>query len=90
MKTKRIKPETSNLPPNTERIKFNTEPLDNWIPASKKPIENGEYIVTSKAFSNSVSGTFYNGEWYIFGNRVTHWMPFPKPPKQIKTKKGKA
>lgn len=68
-------------------------PQDNWIPASRKPTESADYIVALKDSSISGRAYYQDGVWYSFlgdiTDRVTHWQPLPKPPKQIKPKKGK-
>ena len=59
-----------------------------WIPVSKEPKENGEYIVS---LEDSVypEASFFNGKWFMqplngiareFGEyEVIAWMPLPEP-----------
>ena len=102
MKTKRTKTNkitfTHGKKPKQSFITFDFKyQKDNWIPASKPPKKSGWYIVALKDWSDATKALFGKsdtGFWLLdaYGDItsiVTHWQPFPKPPKQIKTKKGK-
>lgn len=64
-----------------------------WRPASEPPKEEGEYIVmidgangpTTLWYSKCYDG-WYNYDEYdrIFKYDITHWMPLPQPPKEVK------
>lgn len=66
--------------------------MSQWIDVkTNPPKEDGEYIVFAKNLTGYwkldkpvFTCNYYLGEW-IFqrweDNRITHWMPMPKPPK---------
>lgn len=62
--------------------------IDDWIPVSEPPKENGNYIVS---LEDSVYpwGRFFNGKWFMLSTdgiarefseyEVMAWMPLPEP-----------
>lgn len=65
--------------------------VQRWIPASKPPKEEGSYLVCSKTGKVYTSHYYTEkkcSEWYTrkaewSHPNVTHWMPLPKPPKEV-------
>ena len=66
--------------------------MTQWIDAKiNPPKEDGEYIVFAKNLTGYwkldkpvFTCNYCLGEWIFQGwedNRITHWMPMPKPPK---------
>ena len=63
-----------------------------WIPVSRKPKKEAHYLIMAGENMRITISFFKKGRWigllHDWTDFVTHWMPFPKPPK-TKTKKGK-
>lgn len=57
---------------------------DGWIPAKKKPIEDGSYVATMSGFLVDQEepfvglAEFEDGEW-VDGDDVIAWRPLPEP-----------
>lgn len=60
-----------------------------WMPASKPPVVTGEYNVMIRGDIKPTT-LFYNvmdESWFEFGGsefEVTHWMPLPEPPTDMR------
>ena len=63
-----------------------------WIPVTERlPDKDGFYIVVMNGdiwgepdvWSSTACG-FYDGRWDEDGATISHWMPLPEPPKNIK------
>lgn len=58
---------------------------DTWIPVSERLPEFGDYLVTDGC---DFDVQLFNGEEFIPGfvweDKITHWMPLPKPPQEVK------
>jgi len=70
--------------------------LNNWIPVSKSPQENGEYLlVVSDIDENDqtryfeIIGSFNNNEWYYdeyaFNGKPIYWQELPALPQNMKS-----
>ena len=60
---------------------------DKWVSAKDDPPkESGEYLVSSAELgAQFVDTSFYfddKQQWALFGEHLTHWMPFPEPPEK--------
>lgn len=65
------------------------EQIPEWTPVSKRPPEMGQKVLIFwKEAGEPVEDTaFWKGEWAAthwanMGDKVTHWMSMPKPPKE--------
>lgn len=60
-------------------------PATNWIPVAERLPEENTPVLTFRA--NGMEIEFqWNGKWdydEITPFHVTHWMPLPKPPKEV-------
>ena len=62
--------------------------VQKWIPVTEQeePTENGTYLCHGYWFGSRRKQTEtadFFGEWNIANNFIlTHWMPFPEPPKE--------
>ncbi len=71
--------------------------IDVWMPEIKKKNKRLENIIFYKRYSlldyrkNFFFQWNFNNETTIFleENRITHWMPLPKPPNQSTDKESK-
>lgn len=59
-----------------------------WISVEDELPNDGAYVVTINKVGLKEVRHFYHDKWFSsFGNEygdVTHWMPIPQPPKEIK------
>lgn len=55
-------------------------PRMQWISVEHEPQKDADYLVLRK--SGVICVDFYDAGsgWFSAGERVTHWMPLPKPP----------
>ncbi len=58
---------------------------DRWIPVSEKLPERGDYLVSD---GRDFDVQLFNGEQFIPGfvweDKITHWMPLPATPQEVK------
>lgn len=64
-----------------------TNVCDKWISVKERmPEHSGEYLVSSAELgAQFVDTSFYfddKQQWALFGEHLTHWMPFPEPPEK--------
>lgn len=60
-----------------------------WIPVTERLPENiCPVLVALEGISTAFNGWYHDGKWWTVGagtrpftQKVTHWMPLPKPPK---------
>lgn len=60
-----------------------------WIPVTERlPEKVGEYLVLSKAGNYSIQWFYINENYkaflYVENGTITHWMPLPDRPKEVK------
>jgi len=58
-----------------------------WIPVGEKPLEAGRFLVLLETGVIKIDWTFIDGGryyWWNSGGQVTHWMPLPKFPSEVK------
>lgn len=58
---------------------------DRWTPVSERMPERGDYLVTD---GSDFDVQMFNGEWFtpgfVWEDKITHWMPLPAAPQEVK------
>lgn len=62
--------------------------MDKWISAKDRlPEEDVRvlvYLKSTRSYTKIDTDRLLDGIWVRWGKDVTHWMPLPEPPKEIK------
>ena len=82
-----IDPRTREYRRDIRQLDASGVPAANWIPVAERLPEEDTPVLTFRA--NGMEIEFqWNGKWdydEMTPFHVTHWMPLPKPPKEVKS-----
>ena len=64
-----------------EKVRIMEEPR--WIPATERLPEKDTRVIVCASLPEGIHSDFIyeDGHWFV-STGVTHWMPFPEPPKE--------
>ena len=64
-----------------EKVRIMEEPR--WIPVTERLPEKDTRVIVCASFPEGIHSDFIyeDGHWFV-STGVTHWMPFPEPPKE--------